>query len=855
MKCGEFFNNIDSVKVRELESNLSVVNDNVDVINQMSVDALLDELCGIFISSGKVTFGTTPIRSSKSTQEKHKRDNKPWFDVDCKFARKNFRKLKRKFKTNRSRSNYNNMKQAEARYKKTLDEKYKLYCKNLSKNINDMKSNNSKEFWRFLKNSKKKCQPNIDISKLYEFFKNLNTAPQYDDRDELPDIDNPDLDRINNDLNSYITRDEIYNCIRKLKNDKACGEDHIVNEYIKSTSDQFIGIYEKLFNIIFDTGLIPNSWVIGTIKPIYKNKGDFNDPKNYRPITIVSCLGKLFTSVLCNRLNEFSNEYCIIKENQCGFRQNYSTLDSIFTLYMLFEIMKCKKKKLYCAFIDFEKAFDTVWREGLFYKMLLNNIHGKMYNVILSMYSSIKSCISYNNFKSDYFPCENGVRQGENLSPFLFSIFLNDLEDYLISKNIVGLNTITENIEHELDTYIKIFIMLYADDTVLLAETPTDLQDQLNYFYEYCTKWKLKVNVGKTKVMIFGMGRILPNINFSYNNIEIEIVKEFNYLGVLLTKTGNFGLNKKYLADKALIAMYEILKFGRTYNLSVKLQLDLFDKMILPILLYGCEIWGFGDNQLLEKIHLKFCKVLLNLKQSTPSFMVYGELGRHPIDIDIKVRTVMFWARLLNSKQEKFSRVLYNLLYCLNTNQNVRIKWIENVKNIFNTCGFNYVWETQNFINKNWLKSIVKQRLIDQFLQDWYSLVQNSPKSTNYRIFKTELKFEEYFNILDIKNAIVLCRFRTTNHKLPIETGRWQNVMRQNRICLLCNTNSIGDEFHYILECNYFSDKRREHISKTFTNRPNILKFCSLFTNKRKPVLLKLCKLIRCINSCVYPPG
>jgi hypothetical protein len=108
--------------------------------------------------------------------------------------------------------------------------------------------------------------------------------------------------------------------------------------------------------------LIPEQWLYGDIIPIFKNKGDKSDPKNYRPITIVSCFGKLFTSVLNNRLNKFSNQHHFILENQGGFRKGYSTNDNLFILHILIHIMKKKKKKLYCAFIDFAKAFDTVWR-------------------------------------------------------------------------------------------------------------------------------------------------------------------------------------------------------------------------------------------------------------------------------------------------------------------------------------------------------------------------------------------------------------------------------------------------------------------------------------------------------------
>ena len=193
-------------------------------------------------------------------------------------------------------------------------------------------------------------------------------------------------------------------------------------------------------------------------------------------------------------------------------------------------------------------------------------------------------------------------------NPFLFSLFLNDIDTFLENKNITGLQTISDETENNLDIYLKLFILLYADDTTLLAETANDLQTQLDAFYEYCNLWKLKVNADKTKVMVFGNGRLPQNLSFSYDNLNLEIVKNFNYLGIIFTRTGNFSLTKKNLADKALKAMYEVLKMGRMYKLSIKCLLDLFDKMIKPILLYGCEVWGFSNNDILEKIHLKFCK-------------------------------------------------------------------------------------------------------------------------------------------------------------------------------------------------------------------------------------------------------
>jgi hypothetical protein len=98
-------------------------------------------------------------------------------------------------------------------------------------------------------------------------------------------------------------------------------------------------------------------------------------------------------------------------------------------------------------------------------------------------------------------------------------------------------------------------------------------------------------------------------------------------------------------------AMYEVLKRGRLHNLSIKCQLELFDGIVTSIILYGCETWGFGNNEIIERIHLKFCKLLLHLKTSTPDYMVYDELGRYPISIDIKVRMIKFWCKLIIGKQ------------------------------------------------------------------------------------------------------------------------------------------------------------------------------------------------------------
>ena len=132
-----------------------------------------------------------------------------------------------------------------------------------------------------------------------------------------------------------------------------------------------------------------------------------------------------------------------------------------------------------------EKAFDKVWRDGLWYKLLLNNMNGYMYHVIVNMYNEITSCNSYNQCKSDIFPCNNDVRQGENVYPFLFSLYLNDLESFLHTCNSNDLKTVSNELEDKLEIFLQLFCNLYAADTVLISESATDLQKHLECFSDY----------------------------------------------------------------------------------------------------------------------------------------------------------------------------------------------------------------------------------------------------------------------------------------------------------------------------------------------------------------------------------
>ena len=207
-----------------------------------------------------------------------------------------------------------------------------------------------------------------------------------------PTFVRPENGQSNEQINMRITLTEIEKQIKSLKNNKSLDIDLVMNEHIKSTFHIMGPIYEKLFNIILDSGVLPEVWSVGLIKPIYKRKGEKTKPENYRPITLVSCIGKLFTGILSNRLYTYAENNDIFSNTQAGFRKGHSTTDNIFILYSLIEMLNFRKKKLFCAFIDLKQAFDTVWRDGLWWKLVNCKIDGKCLRLVKNMYSNIKYC-------------------------------------------------------------------------------------------------------------------------------------------------------------------------------------------------------------------------------------------------------------------------------------------------------------------------------------------------------------------------------------------------------------------------------------------------------------------------------
>ena len=461
------------------------------------------------------------------------------------------------------------------------------------------------------------------------------------------------------------------------------------------------------------------------------------------------------------------------------------------------------------------------------------------------MYRNAKSCIKMGKQLSDTFECNVGVRQGENLSPLLFAIYLNDFENFL-SEQFDGIKLCNPD---DIECFVKLFVLLYADDTIVMADSPQQLQSALNALHEYCNRWQLTVNVSKTKIVIFSRGKVRKYQDFTFGEGKLEVVQDYIYLGSKFNYNGKFNKAISKQVTQAKRAMFDLLTKSRRLSLPLDIQVELFDRMVVPILLYGSEIWGFSNIEQIEVMYRKFLKCLLKLPKSTPNCMIYGETGRLPLSQLVKNRMINFWKKICDSKATKLSSIIYKLLLKLH-NQNVyHSPWIVFVRDTLNKCGFSEMWINQeSYTNCAYVKTLLKQRLRDIYLQEWQSQISTNKSCTNYRLFKSDLKFEKYLHELKAQERISLSQFRCASHKLPVYENRI-NSDTASSVCTLCDSGEIGDEFHYILKCKQFISERKTHINSYYYTRPNTLKFQKLFQSECYKDLSNLAKFTKIILS------
>jgi hypothetical protein len=302
------------------------------------------------------------------------------------------------------------------------------------------------------------------------------------------------------ELDREIEMEEIQNYLRKAKNGKAIGTDGYPMEFWKELykKENISKILVKLMNKMYETGDFPSDWKTSMLHIIYKGKGDKRDPANYRRISLLSTLSKVYKGVLVRRLNNWIEKKGAISECQMGFRKGWRMVDNIFILRTIIDkYLSWKRSKVYWLFVDLQKAFDTIVREALWWKFGKKGLSTKFIEGVKGIYKNVKmSIILEGNYVLDEFDSNTGLRQGCSLSPALFNIIIDDILDRLEE-----VNTHPPVIRKR-----QIAGLLFADDLAVGATTIIGLQRAINCIKDFCEEWSLKINVTKTKIVVFKKG-------------------------------------------------------------------------------------------------------------------------------------------------------------------------------------------------------------------------------------------------------------------------------------------------------------------------------------------------------------
>lgn len=379
-----------------------------------------------------------------------------------------------------------------------------------------------------------------------------------------------------------ITFEELKEAIEHTKNRKATGPDGINMELLKYGGNALHGRLLQLINKCWRTRMIPESWKIAEVISLFK-KGNREDCRNYRGISLLNAIYKIYTRIVNKRLRIITE--VLMEEEQNGFRPGRSTIDNVFIMQQMFEKRKEFNLETHVAFIDFEKAFDRVNRKKLWFIMKEQGYPQHLIDVVKNMYINSKIIINTGDDRTEEIIVNKGVRQGCSMSPTLFNIYMNDI----IQKWKLIINPgIKINRER------KINILLYADDVVLIQKTENDLQYSLHILNQIAKNYNFKISKSKTKIMAF-LGKMQIRSKIIIDEQPLEQVSNYKYLGCEMSVySGNLkDIDTKLSRFKMICSTIHKTLRNKTRK---ETRMKFYKTMAVPTLLYGSEVWVSSNS-------------------------------------------------------------------------------------------------------------------------------------------------------------------------------------------------------------------------------------------------------------------
>lgn len=509
----------------------------------------------------------------------------------------------------------------------------------------------SKQFWRITKRfkgkNKKKGSLIVNNREISNNLEKANILADYFAESHLTTLNSRssmetkvdsvvssvelDNDR-NNDLSTFTNLEEIIFIISELKNSKAPGVDNISNTLLKKLPKRAYEVLVEIFNICIQNSYFPKEFKRAKVIPIPKAGKDPKAASSYRPISLLNSLDKVLEKIILKRLNNFVDSNNLLNNFQYGFRDQHSTVHQIRRVINMIRTNKEKRYSTGVLFLDIEKAFDSIWHNGLIYKLHGMQFPTYLIRLLKSFLTDRTFFVEVDGFRSSLKSIPAGVPQGSVLSPILYSLYTSDFKPPRGND-----------------------VAFYADDSAFISHGKVSnaivkrMQKSLDSASKYFSKWKIKINESKSQAIMFPFNKSpkrIPNRSLMVNGDRILFSKTIKYLGINLDEKLTFKPHLEEASNKAIRcgrALFPLL--NRKSKLNSKNKLLLYKMCIRPILTYGCQVWlkcAKTHKKRLQIIQNKNLKIIYNLPRRFSTVELHRKYKQKTIEIFIKDLTLSF---------------------------------------------------------------------------------------------------------------------------------------------------------------------------------------------------------------------
>lgn len=652
------------------------------------------------------------------------------------------------------------------------------------------------------------------------------------------------------DYNGDIAFDEIAHALKSLRGGRAAGPDDIHTEMLLYGGESMHRSLWALFALLWRLRVVPDEWLRATITPLLKNGSLARDSvTNYRGISLMSCVAKLYERVLLNRLTARLDDQRTLPEEQGGFRDGRSAIDQVFILTEATAQRAEDDLPTFVAFLDISKAYDTVWRDGMFYSLAEAGVRGRLLHCIRGFYRDVRSCVMMNGHRSKWFTSLLGVRQGSVLSPALFNVFINGLVRYLnelgFGVDIGGDRFRGGNGRRNGSR--RLAILLFADDIALLACSEHELRAMLVAVEEYARRWRFAFNGDKCEVMVCHESKahrddaIANNRDWYIGGHVLKQVEQFKYLGVDTHHALDWKPHLQRVTAKGTQRLPQLWRSGGSFRgMRMSTGRRLAEVIIRTAIEYGSELVCPPPSAFkrTESVQLQAARIITGAEAHTNGDTLLGELGWRPMRDHYSLRQLAFFHRLRTLPVTRLSawffrermrvtaaRILWPGEHVSALRLRARADGIvgatvkprgfcAHIRGVMARFGIEDEWRCDGTTDSGQWR-VVCNDVKDAMDNAWRERLNERTKGRWYSPLKRSFGVESY-----IDEAATGTRRRGAQWKLrmrclsvPLNAVRFMEDRVASPLCTVCDRGEPEDCAHFLLRCPAYAHLRNRMIA------------------------------------------